>query len=159
MMILFKSISWEPDMSDAKKRIHHTSDRAQFKTLLEELPAHFQRASEEQRRVLLGFLEGWNNSLRRKHHRKSCSIPVDFALGGKAFASIIRNIGAGGVFVERANGIDLGEQMTLAFWFPALEKPSKIKGEVVWRNPEGFGVQFKTTAFMEEELEQAVKRF
>jgi hypothetical protein len=131
----------------------------QFKILLEDLPAYFRRASEEQQRVLLDFLADWTYFLRRKHRRKDCSIPVDFAIGDKAFSSIIRNVSAGGVFVEKANGIGVGEQTTLAFWFPALAKPSKIKGQVARESSEGFGVQFVTSSYMENQLEKAADRF
>ena len=146
-------------MSDSTKQYSRTEAMDRFKILLEDLPAYFRRASEEQQEGLLDFLEGFIHSLRRRHLRKDCSIPVDFAVGDKAFASMIRNISAGGVFVERANGIDVGEKTTLAFWFPELEKPSKIQGQVAWKSSEGFGVQFETTPDMEKELEKAVAWF
>ena len=146
-------------MSDSKQRVHYSSDTARFKVLLETLPTHFGRASKEQRREFLDFLEEWKYSLRRERPRKNCCVPVDFAVRDKAFSSMIRNISAGGVFIEKINGIFEGAQTMMAFQPPAWVNPLKIKGEVVWESDDGFGVKFTTTPYMENWLKIAVKTF
>lgn len=146
-------------MSDSTKQTCATDTLAQFRGLLEDLSGHFCRAPEGQRQRLLDFLENWKHSLRRNHPRKSCSVTVDYALGDYAFTGMIRNIGAGGAFIDAANGVAVGQQTTLAFWFPTLPRPTKIKGKIAWKSNHGFGVRFATSPYTEAGLEKAIERF
>jgi hypothetical protein len=72
---------------------------------------------------------------------------------------MIRNIGAGGAFIDATNGVAEGQQITLAFWFPTLPRPTKIKGEIAWKCSHGFGVKFATSPYTESGLEKAIERF
>jgi hypothetical protein len=159
MLIRFKDIDREADMGDSKEQPHNSDTMARFKILIEDLPSHFKRASEGQQEKLMDFLENWGHTLRRKFSRKPCSLSVDFAVADRAFVSMFRNISAGGAFIERANGIAVGQQTTLAFWLPTLPRPTKLKGEVAWKSSQGFGVRFATTPYSEAGLEKAIERF
>jgi hypothetical protein len=146
-------------MSVSKQQAYRAGDMARFKALLETLPAHFRQASVKRRQELLDLLEDWRYSLRREHPRKTCSVPVDFAVGDKAFSSIIKNISAGGAFIDDANGVTVGQRTTLTFWFPTLPRPTKIKGEIARKRTRGFGVRFATSPYTEAGLEKAIQRF
>jgi hypothetical protein len=98
VIILWESTRGESAMSDSKKQPSYSDTIAEFKALLEDMPAYFRQAREGQRRILLDFLANSKHSLGRKHPRKSCSIPVDFAAEDHAFTSLIQDIGPGGVF-------------------------------------------------------------
>ena len=146
-------------MTNSAKQSCSTDNLVQFRGLLEDLSAHFCRANEGQRQKLLDFIENWKHSRRRNHPRKSCSVTVDYALGDRVFTSMIRNIGAGGAFIDNANSVATGQQTTLAFWFPTLPRPTKIKGEIAWKSSHGFGVKFATSPYTEAGLEKAIERF
>jgi Tfp pilus assembly protein PilZ len=145
-------------MSDSKKHANDPDTLTRFKVMLEDIPAFFIRAPENQKRVLLDFLENWKHSLRRKHPRKSCAVPVDFTDGDRAFKSFLQNIGAGGVFIETTKGWHVGQQIALTFSLPNVNKPTKLNGEIVWGTTDGFGVMFKSNPYFEELFAQTIEK-
>jgi len=145
-------------MTDPMGQPKNADAAVRFKALMESLPAHFKKASARQQERLLAFLENWQHSLRRRFPRKPCALPVDFAIEGRAFVSRLGNISAGGAFVEKANGVLAGQQMTLVFSLPLLPRPSKLKGAVVWPGAQGFGVRSAASPYSEAGLEKAIER-
>jgi len=131
----------------------------ELKELIRDLPAYFSRVPKHQQQVFLEFLKGWSQQHLRIHPRKRCSIPVVFALKDRKFTSMIRNISAGGVFIEKVKGVETETETVMTFWFPNLQKPTKIKGNIVWKDLQGQGVQFVINQKIERALEKAVGRF
>ena len=102
---------------------------------------------------------------KRKSDRKPCFYYTDYAYRGKVYRDFIKNISAGGAFVESSNTIPLGQEVVLTYSEPvsvlpvktspagqeilvSLTEPVSISpvkktGRVAWIGPEGFGVTFK----------------
>jgi hypothetical protein len=146
-------------MKDPNEQLHNSDAMARLKRLAKGLGPHFKKASREQQEQLLDFLENWHHALRRKFPRKPCYLPVDFAIKEQFHISMLRNVSAGGAFIEKANGVAVGQETTLVFSFPTLPKPTKLRGEVAWKSAEGFGVKFATSPYTEAGLEKAIERF
>ena len=100
--------------------------------------------SEVQQRQLLSMLEDWQHTNRRQHPRKACFMAVDYADRDRAFKDFIKNISAGGVFIETNTPFSIGRDLTLTFSSFNYERPIKITGKIVWTGTLGIGVQFKT---------------
>ena len=47
----------------------------------------------------------------------------------------------------------------MTFWFPNLQKPTKIKGKIIWKDLQGYGIQFIINKKVERALEKAVGQF
>jgi hypothetical protein len=111
-------------------------------------------SEEEQRRLfsllqshrVLSFLETWQKRERRRDLRYRCSIPVTCATEDRVFEDLVRDISAGGAFVETSEAFSPGQHITMTFSSPDLEQPIKITGEVMWRTAQGIGVKFKTAS-------------
>ena len=100
--------------------------------------------SEDQRQALLSMLEDWQFTKRRKHPRKSWLAPVDYTVEGRAFKDFIRNISAGGVFIETRTAFSVGQEISMSFSSTGFEEPIKIGGKIFWANMLGIGVRFST---------------
>lgn len=103
----------------------------------------FNNLSEAQQKALLSILEDWQRTERRKHPRRYWVGPVDYATEDRAFKDFIKNVSAGGVFIETHIPFSIGEQITLTFSPSNRDKPIKITGEIVWTGSLGIGVRFK----------------
>jgi Tfp pilus assembly protein PilZ len=93
---------------------------------------------------------------KRKHTRKPLLTVVDYATQGKVYRDFIRNISAGGVFIETAVPISIGQELSLTFVLATHRRPIKLTGEVVRIIPQGIGVRFKTAKGHQEERNQKV---
>jgi Tfp pilus assembly protein PilZ len=80
----------------------------------------------------------------REYPRLPCYIQVDFAAGGKAYRSCIRDISAGGVFIETGDSFKPGQDIALCFSLAESDAalPFKLKGKVMRVYPDGIGVQY-----------------
>jgi Tfp pilus assembly protein PilZ len=80
----------------------------------------------------------------REYPRLSCYIQVDFASGGKAYRSCIRDISASGVFIETGDMFKPGQDVALCFTLTESDEmlPFKLKGKVTRLYPDGIGVQY-----------------
>ena len=78
---------------------------------------------------------------KRKHARKRYSQNLLFAAQNKILKGLAKNISPSGVFIETHHLLDVGRIITLVV---PLKKgrAAKIKGEVIWSSPNGFGVNF-----------------
>lgn len=79
----------------------------------------------------------------RKHYRKPVFTVVDYATQGHAYRDFIRNISAGGVFIETPMPFSVGQELSLTFALPIYQKHIKITGEIVRIDSQGIGVKFK----------------
>ncbi len=78
---------------------------------------------------------------QRKHTRKRYSRPIIFATQNKILNGITKNICPSGVFIETHHRIEVGQIVTLVVPLKNA-KNARIKSEVVWAGPEGFGIKF-----------------
>ncbi len=80
----------------------------------------------------------------REYPRLSCYLQVDFAAGGKAYRSCIRDISASGVFIETGDSFKPGQEIALCFTLSESDEmlPFKLKGRVTRLYPDGIGVQY-----------------
>lgn len=80
----------------------------------------------------------------REYPRLSCYLQVDFAAGGKAYRSCIRDISASGVFIETADSFKPGQDIALCFSLAEFDEmlAFKLKGKVMRVYPDGIGVQY-----------------
>jgi hypothetical protein len=66
------------------------------------------------------------------------------------FRDFIRNISAGGVFIEIMTPLLNDAETTVVFSLPNHGEPFKVAGHIAWSSLRGLGVQFNTTsAYME----------
>ena len=79
----------------------------------------------------------------RKHARKALMAVVDYATQDQAYRDFIKNISAGGVFIETSVPASIGQELSLTFALPYHQAHIKITGEVVRISPQGIGVRFK----------------
>jgi Tfp pilus assembly protein PilZ len=80
----------------------------------------------------------------REYPRLPCYIQVDFAAGGKAYRSCIRDISASGVFIETGVSFNPGQDISLCFTLAESDEmlAFKLKGKVMRIYPDGIGVQY-----------------
>ena len=133
-------------MKDSTQQAGASPVMARLTDLLKEISAYLDNASEEERqRILISLEEMWERG-RRQHPRKPCSIPVTCAAEDRVIKDFIKNISAGGAFIETSVAFSPGEHITLMFSSTEQEEPIKISGRIVWRVPEGIGVKFTTAS-------------
>ena len=80
---------------------------------------------------------------KRTHPR----VTVDLAVScepknGAAFPGVARDISIGGMFVEAAEQVPFGTDITIVLRLPGLKADSRLPGVVRWSKPGGLGVQF-----------------
>lgn len=94
----------------------------------------------------------------REYPRLSCYIMVDFAAGGKAYRSCIRDISAGGVFIETKDTFKEGQQIALCFTLAESNEtlPFKVNGRVRRVYPDGIGVQYEKMSHYQREIISAL---
>jgi hypothetical protein len=94
----------------------------------------------------LQLVRCWPYTERRQHARKPCYIAADFAIQGRLFRDFIRNISAGGVFIEIMTPLFTEADTTVVFFLPNHGGPFKVAGHIAWTSLRGVGVQFDTTS-------------
>ncbi|MDY7037096.1 MAG: PilZ domain-containing protein [Thermodesulfobacteriota bacterium] len=79
----------------------------------------------------------------RNHARKPFFMTVDYAAKGRNYNGFIKDISAGGLFIETPVPFSVGEDIVLTFPVPNSQKHIKIIGEIVRTTEQGIGVKFK----------------
>jgi hypothetical protein len=122
--------------------------------LLRNMQMLIDSASEDQQRRLLGSLRELEAEERRRHPRKTCSIPVSVGTW-RVFREFVKNISRGGMFIGTTASFSPGEHVTLTFSPPNQDKPIRITGRVVRKTANGIGVEFTSppTAELQKVLE------
>jgi len=143
--------------------------RARLKELVAGISLIINKASEDEHRRLLGFLQSpglltmlaaWEKRERRKASRKPSSGAVTCTAKDGAFKGFIKNISNGGVFIETPRTFSIGQELTLIFSPTSQQGPSavdqegpvKITGKILWRVSRGIGVRFETASDDLEEI-------
>ena len=101
--------------------------------------------SVTKRLKLLKKLENWHHSKiaeLRKHPRESSFIPAECVSDGISFTDFIQNISNGGVFIQTDADFYIGQQITMTFSLPKVEKDITLSGKVVRFDSQGIGVKF-----------------
>jgi Tfp pilus assembly protein PilZ len=111
--------------------------------------------------VLLQRLERFEDSdfqWVREFPRLSCFLAVDFASEGRSYRSCIRDISAGGVFIETAHLFEVDQEIALCFTLSEANEtlPFKIKGAVTRIYPDGIGVRYKNITKYQREIINAL---
>lgn len=90
----------------------------------------------------------------REYPRLSCYLQVDFAAGGKAYRSCIRDISASGVFIETGDSFKPGQEIALCFTLSESDEmlPFKLKGRVTRLYPDGIGVQYSNMTHYQRDI-------
>jgi Tfp pilus assembly protein PilZ len=90
----------------------------------------------------------------REYPRLSCYLMVDFATGGKAYRSCIRDISANGVFIETGDRFETGQDIALCFTLTESEEtlPFKVQGKVTRIYPDGIGVRYENMTTYQRDI-------
>jgi len=99
---------------------------------------------EEKRQILLKEL--YEEELKARGERVFKRIPVfvvvNYTVEGRAYQDFVRNVSAGGVFIETPERFSVGQEVCLTFSLPSYPKEVKITGEIIRTTPKGVGVEF-----------------
>ncbi|MGD9044167.1 MAG: PilZ domain-containing protein [Desulfobacterales bacterium] len=77
---------------------------------------------------------------RRIEKRHACSEEIFFATAKRLYEGQLKNYGRNGLFVKSKKVLSVGEIITLVDPNPDGGN-IKRKGQILWRNEEGFGVE------------------
>jgi Tfp pilus assembly protein PilZ len=77
----------------------------------------------------------------RRHQRKPYSKSIRFAAKDHIFEGFLKNISSAGVFIKTQENFSAGQILTFEIPLKKNQK-ARVKGEVVWSSPDGFGVKF-----------------
>lgn len=109
----------------------------------ERLIALIRTLSAKEQARLLQELEERQSGERRQLPRQACFAPIEFSYRGQVYRDFIQNISAGGLFIETATPVDLGEKIALTFTLPGSQLPIKFAGKVVRTTERGIGIAFQ----------------
>ena len=101
--------------------------------------------SETEMRQLLKDLEGWQKSKneKRKYPRRSTLMEITYSSDQRRiFEDFVRNISAGGLFIETNLVTELGQKLTMTFCHPGSGDPIKVLGKIIRVDSGGIGVKF-----------------
>jgi hypothetical protein len=91
---------------------------------------------------------------RRRHTRKPCTVPVDYAVDDHPLKGLIQNLSAGGALLSSGGGHFLaGQEISMSFLLPETGKPIRNQGRIAWSGQKSLGIRFKdmdTKAFEKE---------
>lgn len=90
----------------------------------------------------------------REYPRLDCFLLVDFAAGGKAYKGVVRDISAGGVFIETSEPLTYGQHIALCYTLSESNTPMpfKVNGRVTRIFPNGVGVQYEDITHYQQEI-------
>jgi hypothetical protein len=101
--------------------------------------------SDTEMRQFLKDLEGWQKSKdeKRKYPRRSTLIDISYSSDQRRiFEDFVRNISAGGLYIETNLVTELGQKLTMTFSHPESGDPIKVLGKIIRVDSGGIGVKF-----------------
>lgn len=114
---------------------------------------------EEQQEALLRHAEELLVKEKRVSIRKSCNIPINYAVYDRVFSNHIKNISSRGLFIETHRPLLVGDEIVMTFRLEGFDKPFKVRGEIAHATRLGVGVEFKDVSpYIEEMLRSIIKR-
>ncbi len=78
----------------------------------------------------------------RLHTRKTCSVETFFAANRQLFEGIIKNLSAGGTYIQVKGRFIVGGDVIVAGPFAANQAEVKRRGKIVRMDGQGIGVRF-----------------
>ena len=78
----------------------------------------------------------------RQYPRRTAYIIAEYSVLEGSFRDIIKNIGAGGLFIRTDRKIAVGQPILTKFPLFNFDKTHQASGRVVRRDPDGFAVTF-----------------
>jgi Tfp pilus assembly protein PilZ len=101
--------------------------------------------SDAEMRQLLEDLEKWQKSKneKRKYPRKTTLMDIIYSSDKRrVFEDFVKNISAGGLYIETNLVSELGQQLNMTFSHPESGKPIKVSGKIIRVDSAGIGVRF-----------------
>jgi len=86
-----------------------------------------------------------NMEEKREHPREACSETTFYSTKKGIYEGLIKDIGVKGVFIIADETPVVGEIVTVAVPATGDAEGGKLRGEIVWKRPGGFGVYFKSS--------------
>ena len=77
---------------------------------------------------------------RRIEKRHACSEPIFFATQNRLYEGQLKDYSRNGLFIKTKEVLSVGEMITVVDPHPEGED-KKRKGQILWKNKEGFGVE------------------
>ena len=104
-----------------------------------------EEMTDSEMRQLLNDLEKWQKSKneKRKHTRRSTLTDITYSSDKRrVFEDFVRNISAGGLYIETKLVSEIGQQLNMTFSHPESGNPIKVAGKIVRVDSGGIGVRF-----------------
>lgn len=79
---------------------------------------------------------------RQEHPRRTSYIIAEYTVKEGTHRDVIKNIGAGGLFIKTSRKVSLRQAIALEFPLFHFDKIIKITGQVIRRDHDGFAVEF-----------------
>ena len=79
---------------------------------------------------------------RQEHPRRTAYIIAEYTVKEGTHRDVIKNIGAGGLFIKTSRKVSLGQAIALEFPLFQVDKIINISGKVIRRDHDGFAVEF-----------------
>ncbi len=101
--------------------------------------------SEVEIRKLLKGLEKWEQykfSDNREHSREDTSVYAFFETNDLSFKDFIKNLSAGGVFIETQIPLSVNKELFIRFLHPDSGALIKVAGKIARIDSKGVGVKF-----------------
>ena len=95
------------------------------------------------------------NIERRIEKRHACSVEIFFATQSRLYEGQLKDYGRNGLFIKTKEVLTVGEMITVVDPHPDGGN-KKRKGQILWKNKEGFGVELYR---YRNDREQKVIRF
>jgi hypothetical protein len=127
------------------------------KTSSNSYPICLDILNREHRWIDNGSGKGWmmkslkihKNIELRREKRYACSEKVFFATRGRLYEGQLKNYSRTGLFMKTKEILLIGEIITVVDPHPAGGN-QKRKGQILWRNDEGFGIEFYRRRYQTE---------
>ena len=122
--------------NDDKNSVSEARDR---------ISAIISSMSETEIQRLLKGLEKWQQSKlrdKREHYREHTSIYAFFEGNGLSFRDFIKNLSAGGLYIETGIPLSVTKELFISFLHPNSKTLIKVKGKIVRIDSKGIGVKF-----------------
>ena len=76
------------------------------------------KLSPQRKKMLEALLREWERLDYREDSRIPCFLPVDYSTSDRVYQDFINNLSNGGVFIETAASLHVGESLSLIFTVP-----------------------------------------
>jgi Tfp pilus assembly protein PilZ len=80
----------------------------------------------------------------REYPRRPYIKKIIFASRNRFYEGILKNISRKGAFIQTPETFSAGQQLSLLVPLGSKKRGIKLRGNVVWSSPEGFGIAFMT---------------